>query len=281
MGKLYVVATPIGNLEDVTLRAVRVLKEVGLVAAEDTRTTRKLLSSRGIRTPLLSYNQHNAPRRIPHLLRVLESTDVALVSEAGVPAISDPGFELVRRAAGQGVAVVPVPGPSAVTAALSVAGQPADSFFFLGFLPRAWQKRRAVLRSVASLPQTLVLFEAPHRLTATLGDLLALLGDREATVCRELTKLHEEVFRGRISDALAHFGQPRGEFVLVLAGIQASPDSSEIELEAVGRELARLRAGGLGRHDAVAQVMASHGVGRRQAYRLWLALAGEESDGKD
>ena len=280
MGKLYVVATPIGNLEDVTLRAVRVLKEVGLVAAEDTRTTRKLLGSREIRTPLLSYNQHNAPRRIPHLLRVLESTDVALVSEAGVPAISDPGFELVRRAAEQGAAVVPVPGPSAVTAALSVAGQPADSFFFLGFLPRAGQKRRAVLRSVASLPQTLVLFEAPHRLTATLGELLALLGDREATVCRELTKLHEEVFRGRISDALAHFGQPRGEFVLVLAGIQASLDASKIDLEAVGRELARLRAGGLGRRDAVAQVMASHGVGRRQAYRLWLALAGEESDGK-
>ena len=275
MGKLYIVTTPIGNLEDTTLRALRVLKEVGLVAAEDTRTTRKLLSRYQVHVPLISYNEHNARQRIPRLLHALESGDVALVSEAGVPAISDPGLELVREAAAQGVAVVPVPGPSAVTAALSVAGQPADSFMFLGFLPRTKQKRRAALRSVASLPQTLVLFEAPHRLSATLEELLATLDDREATVCRELTKLHEEVFRGRISEALAHFSQPRGEFVLVVAGRQTGSEARSADIEAVRRDLASLKAGGLSRRDAVAQVRAAHGVGHREAYRLWLALARE------
>ena len=270
MGKLYVVATPIGNLEDITLRALRVLKEVGLVAAEDTRTTRKLLSHFDIHVPLLSYNQHNAAQRIPRLLGALESTDVALVSEAGAPAVSDPGYELVRAANERGFVVVPVPGPSAVTTALSVAGLPADFFIFLGFLPRAKRQRQAVLQSMASFPQTLVLFEAPHRVVASIHDLLAALGDRQMTVCRELTKVHEEVFRGSVSEALAHFSQPRGEFVLVVAGKQAEPEESKVDTEAVRHELAALKATGLSRRDAVAAVTATYGVGRREAYRLWL-----------
>ena len=272
LGKLYIVATPIGNLEDITLRAIRVLKEVGLVAAEDTRTTRKLLSRFDIHVPLLSYNQHNAAQRLPRLLQALQTTDVALVSDAGSPAISDPGYELVKAARQQGVLVVPIPGPSAVTAALSVAGMPSDSFVFLGFPPGLRRQRQALLRTIAYLPQTLVLFEAPHRLLASLQDMLDVLEDRQIAVCRELTKLHEELFQGRISEALAHFSQPRGEFVLVIAGGEARASVQTSDPDMVLRELTALKAKGLTQRDALAQVTAVHRVSRREAYRLWLEL---------
>ena len=170
MPTLYVVATPIGNLEDVTLRALRVLREVSLIAAEDTRTTRKLLSHYDIHTPLTSYYDHNKGQKLPHLLQALEQGDVALVSEAGTPGISDPGLELVAAASAAGFPVVSVPGPSAPAAALAVSGIPADRFLFLGFLPRAQGERRALLRSVAAMPFTLVIFEAPHRLQRSLAD---------------------------------------------------------------------------------------------------------------
>ena len=213
MPTLYVVATPIGNLEDVTLRALRILKEVGLIAAEDTRTTLKLLRRYGIRTRLVSFYEQNRAMRIPYIMEHLKEVDVALVSEAGTPTIRDPGRELVAAANDLGVTVVPVPGPSAVTAALAVSGLPSEQFLFLGFLPRRRKERRELLESVASEPRTLVAFEAPHRLRASLVDLAEILGDgRLVVVCRELTKLFEEVYHGTLVEASAHFSAPRGEY---------------------------------------------------------------------
>ena len=194
---LYLVATPIGNLEDITLRALRVLGEVSLIAAEDTRTVRKLLSRHGIhRQRIVSYTERNRRARIPAILTALRDGDVALVSEAGTPAISDPGVHLVEAAAAAGYRVAPVPGPSALTAALAASGLPARQALYLGFLPRAAGRRRKLLRELADRTETLVIFEAPHRMKQTLIDLHDLLGDRRVAVCRELTKLYEEIYRG-------------------------------------------------------------------------------------
>ena len=269
MPTLYVVATPIGNLEDVTLRALRVLREVSLIAAEDTRTTRKLLSHYDIHTPLTSYYDHNKGQKLPHLLQALERGDVALVSEAGTPGISDPGLELVAAASAAGFPVVSVPGPSAVAAALAVSGLPADRFLFLGFLPRAQGERRALLRSVAAMPFTLVIFEAPHRLQRSLADILETLGDRPVTVLREATKLHEEVFRGRVSEALEHFERPRGEFTLVVGWEPSEETPSPEDAEEVLRSL--LARGASGR-EARALVAEETGMSRREVYRVWLRL---------
>jgi len=199
MAVLYIVATPIGNLEDITLRALRVLREVGLIAAEDTRTTRKLLNRYDITTPLTSYHEHNRAAKIPILMEALETKDVALVSEAGMPGISDPGYELILEAISAGVPIVPIPGASAVTSSLAISGLPAGEFLFLGFLPRRKGERRDLLESLVEQPYTIVLFEAPHRLQGSLEDVLAVLGDRDIAVCRELTKVHEEVFRDTVS----------------------------------------------------------------------------------
>jgi len=247
-----------------------VLEGVGLIAAEDTRVTRKLLGYFGIRVPLLSYNEHNAAQRLPRILEALEAGDVALVSDAGAPAVSDPGSEMAHEVAERGFRVVPVPGPSAVTAALSVAGMRADSFVFLGFPPRTRKQRVALFESVGQMPRTLVFFEAPHRLRVSLADLLAALGDRRIAVCREMTKLYEEVFRGTVSEALVHFTQPRGEFVVVMEGAKGAPGKPEVDELAVRNEIALLKAQGLSRKDAVARLSPIHGVSRRQAYRLWL-----------
>ncbi len=268
-GTLFVVATPIGNLEDLTPRAARVLGEVALIAAEDTRQTRKLLNRLGLRTRMLSYNAHNARSREPALLSALQDGDVALTTDAGAPGVSDPGAQLVAAAAAAGFSVVAAPGPSAVTAALSVAGMPADAFHFLGFLPRAGKARRKALAEAASRRETLVLFEAPHRLQATLSDLLSTLGDRRVAVCRELTKLHEEVFRGVVSEAIARFPAPRGEFTLVIEGAPdkraaQTPDDAE-----VASAMASARERGLSRSAAAAEVAAALGVPRRHAYGLW------------
>jgi 16S rRNA (cytidine1402-2'-O)-methyltransferase len=271
MPTLYVVATPIGNLEDVTLRALRVLREVSLIAAEDTRTTRKLLSHYGIKARLTSYHEHNKGAKIPYVLDALRHGDVALVSESGMPAVSDPGYDLVAAAAEAGVPVVVVPGPSAVVAALAVSGLPTRQFTYVGFLPRRKGERRRLLATLAAQPQTIVALESPRRLLATLSDLLAVLDDRRIAVCRELTKLHEEVFRGRISEAIAHFQEPRGEFTLVLEGAP-QPAEAVVPTEAVLAELGQLRQQGVAPRQAVTQVAQQFGLPRRHVYRLWLQL---------
>lgn len=218
MPVLYVVATPIGNLEDITLRALRVLGEVQLIAAEDTRTARKLLNRYNIKTRLTSYFEHNKKMKMPVLLEMLEKQDIALISEAGMPGISDPGYELIRAAIEMDVRVVPVPGSSAVTTALSVSGLPSDQFVYLGFLPRKKGEKRTLLASVSEEPRTLVCFESPYRVADSLRAMLEILGDRNVAVCRELTKVYEEIFRGRLGTAVKHFQKPRGEFTIVVQG---------------------------------------------------------------
>jgi 16S rRNA (cytidine1402-2'-O)-methyltransferase len=276
MGTLYLVATPIGNLEDITLRALRTLREARVIAAEDTRHTRKLLTHFQIATQTISYHEHSGPARTQAVLDALALGDVALVSDAGTPALSDPGQELVRVAIAAGYPVVPVPGPAAAIAALVASGLPTDQFTFLGFLPRRSVERRALLESVKSTPQTLVVYEAPHRLLACLDDLLAVLGDRQAAIARELTKVHEEWRRGPLSALRAQCASvaPRGEYALVIAG--APPAAASEPDDATAREVrARqmihaLLAEGLGTREAAARVARETGLPRREAYRLAL-----------
>ncbi len=220
MGSLYLVATPIGNLEDLSPRAVRILGEVQLIAAEDTRVTRKLLTHFGIHTQLTSYFEHNKLSKIDSLLAALSQGDVALVSDAGTPAINDPGYELVRAALTAGNEVCPIPGPSAPLAALAASGLPTDTFLYLGYLPRKSSDRQELFVKIASQPYTLIFLESPHRLLAGLADLQTCLGDRQIAVARELTKVHEQIWRGRLSLARSYFteNEPRGEFTLVVAG---------------------------------------------------------------
>jgi 16S rRNA (cytidine1402-2'-O)-methyltransferase len=229
MGTLYLVATPIGNLEDITARALRVLREAGLIAAEDTRHTRQLLAHFDIHSPITSYYEHNRLRvsKLDEILSALAAGDVALVSDAGTPGLSDPGYELVRAALEAGHAVAPVPGPSALLGALVASGLPTDAFVYLGFLPRKDSDRQRLLASVAREPRTLVAFEAPHRLLDALRDIASTLGDRPVAVARELTKLHEEIFRGTASAAWAYFTQKEvlGEITLVVGGApEAAPE---------------------------------------------------------
>ncbi|MBI4336708.1 MAG: 16S rRNA (cytidine(1402)-2'-O)-methyltransferase [Chloroflexi bacterium] len=276
MGTLYVVATPIGNLEDITQRALRVLRQVPLIAAEDTRTVRKLLSHYQISTRVTSYDQHNHAKKAPLVLQALGQGDVALVSDAGMPGISDPGQALVAEAARQGAPVVVVPGPSAVVAALAASGFPSDRFTFLGFLPRRSAERRRLLEQMAAFPWPLVCFEAPHRVRASLADIAAAVGDRSLAVCRELTKLYEEVFRGTAAQARDHFVQPRGEFTLVISGAPQAPDSgvgAGWDQERLTDELARLRGQGATARDAVAQVVQLSGLPRRTVYSAWVRVS--------
>jgi 16S rRNA (cytidine1402-2'-O)-methyltransferase len=270
VGTLYLVATPIGNLEDITLRALRVLRQVHLIAAEDTRRTAKLLRHFEIETPLVSYHEHSGEGREEQILAALARGDVALVSDAGTPGLSDPGFELVRRALDAGFAVVPVPGPTAVIAALSASGLPTDRFLFLGFLPRRAAERRRALREAARFEGTLIFFEAPHRLRATLDDLAQVFGpDQPMAVARELTKLHEEILRGQVAQMQAHFAEhaPRGEFTLMVQGGEGAARWDEAEVrEALEREMAR----GLAPSEAARAVAEASGWPRRAVYRLTL-----------
>ncbi len=274
MGTLYLVATPIGNLEDITLRALRVLRECSLVAAEDTRTAGRLLAHFDIEKPLVSYHEHNAQgtrRKLAQLNRVLtalETGDVALISEAGTPLLSDPGYELVQAAIAHDFPVVPIPGPSALMAALSVSGLPTDRFLYLGFLPRKAAERRRTLADVAEIRATLVFFESPHRLRATLTDAVEFLGgDRRCAVCRELTKLHEEIWRGTLTDALAewHNREPRGEFTLVVEG---APEPTLWDEGQVRSALAGLLAQGLSRSEAARRVAKQSGWAKSDVYAL-------------
>jgi len=218
MPVLYVIATPIGNLEDISLRALRLLREVKLIAAEDTRTTRHLLNAHNIKTPLTSYHEHSKRAKLDYLLNYLEKADLALVSEAGMPGLSDPGYELIVAAIERGISVVPIPGASAVITALVVSGLPTDQFLYIGFLPRRKGQRQRLLSSIIDERRTIVAFETPHRLREALSDIEEILGNRRLCVCRELTKVHEEIFRGRVSQAGEHFAEPRGEFSLVIEG---------------------------------------------------------------
>jgi len=270
MGNLYVVATPIGNLEDVSLRALRILAEVSLVAAEDTRTASVFLRHHGLYPRLLSYTDHNKSDRIPQILQRLAEADVALVSDAGTPAISDPGVDLVAAAREAGHAVVALPGPSSVVAALSVAGLRCNDFRFVGFLPRATGELRSLLEDAAARPATLVAFEAPGRLRKALAAIDEAMPQRRVAVCRELTKLHEETFVGTAAEALEHFPAPRGEVVLVIEGgeAKAAPTDEAAALDEIG-EMKRI---GLTRAQAQPLIERHFGLGRRRFYELWVAV---------
>lgn len=271
MSTLYIVATPIGNLEDITLRALRVLGEVSLIAAEDTRTTRKLLSHYNIDTPSTSYHDHNRMSKLPAILEALAQGDVALVSDAGTPAINDPGAELAAAAEDAGHTVVPLPGPSALTAALSVAGLEIDQFLYLGFLPRRGGQRRTLLQSLIDEPRAWIAFETPHRLMDTLNDIHAVLGDRRVVVCRELTKLHEEVFRGTVTAALERFSNPRGEFTLIVQPADDIHETDESTIERAREILTDELKRGSKSRDAIAAASVT-GISKNDLYRLWLEV---------
>jgi 16S rRNA (cytidine1402-2'-O)-methyltransferase len=272
MGTLYIVATPIGNLEDITLRALRVLREVSLIAAEDTRRTRKLLNHFSIPTPAISYHEHNKLTRLDRILDALATGDVALVSDAGTPIISDPGRELVAAVLAVGHRVVPIPGPSALATALSAAAMPMDCVLYLGFLPRRSRERQALLARYRDLPCTLAIFEAPHRLRECLTDLRTVLGNRPAVVCQEMTKIYEEFHRGTLDDLIAHFAQqePQGEFTLVIAGAMAPPPSP-IMPDQIRERLRAELAAGQSLSAAAASVAAALGLPKRIIYQQALA----------
>lgn len=271
MPTLYIVATPIGNMADITRRALETLSAVKLIAAEDTRKTRKLLTAYKIKTPMTSYYEHNKRLKLDYLLNFLEQDDVAVVSEAGTPGISDPGYELIVAASQKGIPVVSIPGPSVVITALSVSALPSDRFTCLGFLPRRAVERRRLMETVINEPATMIFLEAPHRIQAALSDLLLVLGDRHIAVCRELTKLHEEVFRGTISRAIEHFTEPRGEFTLVIEG-QKEVAKPELTKDIEGR-LRELRLSGVSAREAIAGVSRQTGLHKKELYRAWLKLA--------
>lgn len=270
---LYVVATPIGNLEDITLRALRVLREVDLIAAEDTRHTRKLLTRYEIDTPLTSYHDRNERTKAPALMtRLGAGEDIALVSDAGTPTISDPGYHLIRAAAENGVPMTPVPGVSATTAALSVCGLATDRFVFQGFLPARQGRRRETLRQLQDEDRTMVFYEAPHRIKEALSDMHEVLGDRAALVGRELTKVHEELMRGTLSQLAAELDQtaPRGEFVIVVAG---RDEASPVDEEMLRTEIRRLLAAGRKANDVAKLMAQTFPVVKRDVYKLVLEVA--------
>ena len=268
MGTLYIVGTPLGNLEDITLRALRILGQVSLIATEDTRTTGRLLKHFDLDRSMVSYYEHNKVTRLERIMEALSQGDVALVSEAGTPLFSDPGYELVRTAIERGFEVVSIPGPSALTAALPVSGLPLDRFLFLGFLPRKAGLRRRLLAEVEPQRSTLVFFEVPHRLQETLTDMVDILGaTRIIAVCRELTKLYEEIWRGTLAEAQQEWGQrePRGEFTLVVAGTASPPSWDKTQVETA---LIEVMTAGISSKDAAKQVATRSGWSKREVYAL-------------
>jgi 16S rRNA (cytidine1402-2'-O)-methyltransferase len=268
-GILFVVATPIGNLEDISFRAVRVLREADLIAAEDTRHTARLLHHYDIRRPTASLHEHNEQEKVPTLVaRLQDGARIALVTDAGTPAVSDPGYRLVRAAIDAGIRVGAIPGPSAVLAALVSSGLPTEAFVFVGFPPPRPAARRAWFEALAAERRTLVFFEAPHRVQAALATAMEVLGDREAAVGRELTKLHEEVIRGRLSVVLGQLSNPRGEFTVVLAG--KSDETREWKEQVTDsqllKEFGHLTESGLGRREAITELAARHGLRSREVF---------------
>ena len=270
---LYLVATPIGNLEDISFRAIRTLKEVSLIAAEDTRHSGKLLKHFDISTPLVSYHDHSDKDKIDQLIGRLATEDVALISDAGTPGLSDPGYRLVKAAIEAGIPITPIPGPAAAIAGLVTSGLPTDRFIFLGFLPRQITKRQAALRDVARLTCTLILYESPHRLAALLADVVSVLGDRPVVVCREISKMYEEFWRGEAKEAAAHFAREpvRGEVTLIIGGA-AEEDAKEWDDDALLKALQEAIESGMSKKDAAAHVAAMSGRKKRQVYQLSLTL---------
>jgi 16S rRNA (cytidine1402-2'-O)-methyltransferase len=275
-GTLFIVATPIGNLEDITQRAVRVLTEADVVACEDTRRTRVLLNHFGIKTRTLSYHEHNERERADEICKMLLSgKDVALVSDAGTPLINDPGFRLTNAAIELNLPVVPIPGPTALISALVASGLPSDQFLFAGFLPSRANARREKLEELGAIPATLVLYEAPHRIAATLNDALDVLGNRQATVARELTKMHEEIARGSLRELVERFGAGstvRGEIVLVISGAAVDETgATESSSRKLIERVSELESEGLEAKLALKKAARELGLKRDEAYRLVVA----------
>jgi 16S rRNA (cytidine1402-2'-O)-methyltransferase len=278
-GTLYLVATPIGNLADITHRALQILKDADLIACEDTRHTKKLLNHYGITTKTISYHEHNEQERAAQLIDLLkQGTDIAVVSDAGTPSISDPGFRLVRAAIENETPVVPVPGPSALISALTAAGLPTDEFFFAGFLPSRSNARRSRFSELRVVPGTLIFYEAPHRLAATLQDAYEVLGEREAVVARELTKMHEEIKRGRLSVLASHYTnevQARGEIVLLIDRNEISDKKKETQAQlSVAALVDQFERDGMDHRSALKKAARELGLSRADAYRKLVAERG-------
>ncbi|MCU0544887.1 MAG: 16S rRNA (cytidine(1402)-2'-O)-methyltransferase [Oscillatoriaceae cyanobacterium Prado104] len=273
-GTLYIVATPIGNLEDMTFRAIRILQTADLIAAEDTRHTGKLLHHFEIKTPQISYHEHNRQQRLPEILEQLHlGKNIALVTDAGMPGISDPGFELVRACADANINIIPIPGASACIVGISASGLPTDRFVFEGFLPVKGKERQQSLTALQTESRTIVLYESPHRLRETLQDLADVLGtNRQIVLARELTKMHEEFWRGSLKNAIELYTtrEPQGEFTLVIAGLEAAKKIySEDTLKA---ELKTIVVSGVSRSQASRQLAQQLGINRRQLYQLALTI---------
>ena len=272
MGTLYLVATPVGNLEDITLRALRILKEAHLIACEDTRHTARLLTRYGIDTPRESYHKFNERSRTLQLIQMLrDGKNIALVSDSGTPLVSDPGYDLVRSCRSAGIPVIPVPGPSAAIAALTGSGLPADNFFFAGFLPARASLRKHRLQELAGIPATLVLFEAPHRLLASLEDMAVVLGARRASIARELTKIHEEFLQGtlpELRDLLRARPKIQGEITVVIERGEAAPVSAAWPASIKKHLEEEMQKTGLSRNEALKSVAKQRGIPRKQAYNL-------------
>jgi 16S rRNA (cytidine1402-2'-O)-methyltransferase len=270
-GTLYLVPTPIGNLEDITQRALRLLSEVDLIACEDTRHTRKLLNHYAIKTKTISYHEHNEQARAAELCAQLTGgANVALVSDAGTPLVNDPGFRLVQQAIAGNIAVVPLPGPSALVTALVGSGLPTDEFFFGGFLPARASSRRARLEKMKAIDATLIFYEAPHRIAATLRDALAVLGERQAAVARELTKLHEEIARGLLSELAGRFSSAesaRGEMVLIIDRLEIVNAEAEPATANVFELVTRFESEGMDHRAALKKAARELGIPRAEAYR--------------
>lgn len=279
-GKLYVVATPIGNLEDMTFRAINTLQKVDLIAAEDTRHTGKLLQHFQIKTPQISYHQHNQQKRTPELVeKLLQGQAIALVTDAGMPGISDPGYELVKACVEANILIVPIPGVSASITALSASGLPTNRFIFEGFLPAKGKQRNESLEALANSLLTIVLYESPHHLRTTLKDLANVLGeDRKIVLARELTKLHEEFWRGTIGEAIIDYEkrEPKGEFTLVIAG--AEFEKANLSDSAIKAELQELIVGGMSRSQASRQLAKQTNLSRSQIYQIALTIEGKEEN---
>ncbi|WP_322510852.1 16S rRNA (cytidine(1402)-2'-O)-methyltransferase [Chloroflexus sp.] len=288
MGTLYLVATPIGNLEDITLRALRVLREAQLIAAEDTRHTRILLDHYQITTPCISYHEHNKLARRDEILAALQAGDVALVSDAGTPAIADPGHELVQACLAAGHTVTPIPGPSAPLAALIASGMDTGRFAFIGFLPRQPRERRELLSEIADLTITIICFETPHRLLEALRDIAATLGERQLAVANDLTKRFEAIFRGTANELIEHFTNypPRGEFTIVIAGATPTGERKRdrqrlrVQLASAGPEtiaayLRQLAAQGVSGSAAVRRAAQELGAPKNTVYDVWREIFGE------
>jgi len=265
-GVLYVVSTPIGNLEDITLRALRILKEVDLIAAEDTRHSLKLLSHFGISKPMISYwKEKEQVRSDKIMMKLHEGLSVALISDAGTPGIADPGAVLINKAVQEDIQIVPVPGPSAFIAALSVSGLPAENFTFMGFLPSGKTQRKKILSNISLEHKTLVFYEAPHRISETLEDMENIFGNRKIAVVKEITKIHEEILRGSISDIVVQMRDKKiaGEYVIIVEGMS---EFHEHSMEDVLMEIRMLMKKGLGRKEAVKKVAEEYGLSKKELY---------------